>query len=179
LIKAIFIYCMKTKRTKGRIIMDITAKILEHPKYIEYMECNAATEKDRLFCKHDLQHALDVARVAYIICLERRLEIPKELLYAAALLHDIAKWKQYQHGTDHALEGSILAGKILLDIGVSAGDAEVITKAIKTHRQENMEKSVFGKVLYESDKACRPCVFCKSIHACHRFQDGKEAKMQY
>ena len=37
-------------------------------------------EKSRIFCKHDLQHSLDVARIAYILNLEADLKIEKEII---------------------------------------------------------------------------------------------------
>ncbi|MEA4988296.1 MAG: HD domain-containing protein [Anaerovorax sp.] len=159
--------------------MEIVYKILKHPKYIKYMELNAEAERNRLFCKHDLQHAFDVARVAYIMSLEKDLTIEKEIIYATALLHDIAKWKQYMYGVDHASEGAILARKILEDIGFVVKDVEEIMEAISTHRKKDMQKSILGEVLYESDKLCRPCVFCRSIDQCNRFTDGKKPEIKY
>ena len=159
--------------------MEIVEKILEHPTYIRYMKLNYEAEKDRLFCRHDLQHAFDVARVAYIMNLEKKLAIKKEVIYAAALLHDIAKWKQYQYKVDHALEGAILAKEILEDVEIGKEDAEEILDAIKTHRRKNLQKSSLGIVLYESDKVCRPCVFCKSIDECNRFTGGQKPELKY
>lgn len=159
--------------------MEIADQILKHPRYIAYMNFNAEAEKDRIYCKHNLQHVLDVARVSYIISLEKGLLIPKELIYAAALLHDIAKWKQYRDGTDHAEEGAKLAKEILRDCGISGKDAEEIMDAIKTHRRRDTKKSPLGTVLYEGDKACRPCVCCKSMDSCNRFLNGEEPVFKY
>ena len=39
----------------------------------------------------------NVARLMYIYALEEHLELPKELIYAAALLHDIGRAQQYQY----------------------------------------------------------------------------------
>ena len=159
--------------------MELANKILKHPQYLRYIELNSKAETNRVFCKHDLQHALDVARVACIISMEKKLEISKEVLYAAALLHDIAKWKQYRYGVDHAAEGAVLAREILEDIGVNCVSVEEITEAIKTHRGQEMEKSLLGAVLYESDKVCRPCMFCKSIDKCNRFLNGEKPEFKY
>jgi putative nucleotidyltransferase with HDIG domain len=113
------------------------------------------------------------------MALERKLAIDKELIYATALLHDIAKWKQYEQGVDHAEEGAILAGKILSEIGLDKDTTNTILKAIRTHRTKDGEKSLLGELLYESDKACRPCVFCKSLESCKRFPEGKKPALQY
>lgn len=159
--------------------MELVDKILNHPKYMEYIRRNTEAEKDRQFCRHDLQHCFDVARVAYIMCLERGIQIPKECIYVAALLHDIAKWKQYRYKVDHAAEGAVLAAKILADIGAEEQSADEITDAIRTHRKKDIPKSLLGEILYDSDKACRPCVFCRSIDQCNRFTDGKAPAVQY
>lgn len=159
--------------------MEMVDAILNHPQYIKDMALNAEAEKDRLFCRHDLQHSFDVARVAYIMSLERQFTISKEVIYATALLHDIAKWKQYKYGVDHALEGAILAKEILEDIGVSKKETEEITDAIKTHRRKETRKSRLGIVLYESDKSCRPCIFCSSLIECNRFIEGRKPKLTY
>ncbi len=165
--------------TKGVVLMEIADEILKHPQYIKYMKLNAEAEKDRLFCKHGLQHAFDVARVAYIMSLEKNLKIKKEIIYATAILHDIAKWKQYRYGVDHASEGAILARKILEDIGIAANDIEEITEAISTHRKKDIQGSILGTVLYDSDKSCRPCLFCRSIDECNWFTDGKIPELKY
>ena len=159
--------------------MELVDKILKHPKYREYMRCNAEAEKDRLFCRHDLQHCFDVARVAYILRLERGIPIAKEMIYAAALLHDIAKWKQYLYQVDHASEGAVLATEILADLGVGGQDSGEITDAIRTHRKKALPKSPLGEILYDSDKACRLCVSCARISVCNRFTDGNTPAVQY
>lgn len=159
--------------------MEIVDKILKHPQYLKYMELNTETEKNRLICKHDFQHVFDVARVAYIMALERNLLLRKEIIYAAALLHDIAKWKQYRYGVDHASEGAVLAKDILEDIGIDKKDAEDILCAISTHRRKDLQKSHLGEVLYDSDKACRPCIFCGSIGQCNRYQNEIKPEFKY
>ena len=159
--------------------METVEKILAHPQFWAYLALNAEAEKDRIYCKHDYQHALDVARVAYCMVLERNLALDKEIIYATALLHDIAKWKQYGQGVDHAQEGAILAGQILSDIGLDKDITAEIASAIRTHRTKEGEKSLLGEVLYESDKACRSCVSCKRVESCKRFPEGKKPVLQY
>jgi len=142
--------------------MEIVDRILTHPQFCTYLRLNAEAEKDRLYCRHGFQHTLDVARVAYCMALERSLPIEKELIYATALLHDIAKWKQYGQGLDHALEGALLAGQILSDLDIDENTTDTLLSAIRTHRSKDGEKSALGEILYESYKSCRPCVFCES-----------------
>ena len=42
-----------------------------------------------------MSHLMDVARIAYITCLEQNLGIEKDVIYGAAILHDIGKYAQY------------------------------------------------------------------------------------
>ena len=60
--------------------------ICRHPLWRDSVRQIAHLERDRQFCRHDLVHFLDVARLAYIENLERGLGVDKELIYAAALL---------------------------------------------------------------------------------------------
>ncbi len=46
------------------------------------------------YCRHGLEHLLDVARISYIQVLEDGLDYDENVLYAAALLHDIGKGRR-------------------------------------------------------------------------------------
>ena len=159
--------------------MEIADKILKHPKFIKYLNLNTKEEKKRKFCRHDLQHAVDVARVAYIIALENKFDLSKDMIYAAALLHDIAKWKQYREKVDHALVGTVLAQEILKDTGMNVQDAELILDAIRSHRTKGESSSSLSMVLYAGDKVCRLCIQCGLIDECNRFEDGNPPGLQY
>lgn len=159
--------------------MELIDKILCHPDYIMYLELNTEAEKERTYCHHNIQHALDVARVAYIIALENGYNLKKELIYTAALLHDIAKWKQYKEKVDHAAEGAALAWEILKDIGMEEQDTWMIVDAIRSHRIKGEKTSLLGEVLYKADKDCRLCVKCGRIKKCNRFDNGKQPVFEY
>ena len=159
--------------------MELVDKILQHPKYKKYLKLNAKAEKKRKFCRHDLQHALDTARVAYILSLENNLGLSKDIVYTAALLHDIAKWKQYKDKVDHALEGAVLAGEILRDVGVNEAEIEMITEAIWSHRTKGEKKLPLSHVLYWGDKSCRLCIQCGMVEECDWYEDGKEPVLDY
>ena len=68
--------------------MDCVNQIWRHPVYQEHYKKIQELESERIFCRHTPEHFLDVARLMYIYALEEHLELPKELIYAAALLHD-------------------------------------------------------------------------------------------
>ena len=78
-------------------------KIYEHPLFIEGLVKNKEAEKERIFCHHDMNHFLDVARLMYIFSMERGYAFGKEEIYATALLHDIGKWQQYKAGVPHEI----------------------------------------------------------------------------
>lgn len=162
--------------------MEFVDRIFRNPAYNEYLRLNAEAEKDRQFCIHNLQHALDVARIAYIIALERKLTIDKEIIYVTALLHDIAKWRQYEAGVDHAAEGAVLAAAILEDIGIGKQDEELILDAIRSHRWKGNKRdsrSLLGDLIYDSDKASRLCIRCPEICECNWYADGSKPSFKY
>ena len=88
---------IRTERTgMERIRMDRVNAILKHKTYRKYYDQIEKIEKDRIFCRHQMPHLLDVARIAYITNLERNLGYDREVIYAAAILHDIGKSFQYE-----------------------------------------------------------------------------------
>ncbi|MGN1184071.1 MAG: HD domain-containing protein, partial [Oliverpabstia sp.] len=75
--------------------------IQNHPIFrTEYRNLQEA-EKERIFCRHTMEHFLDVARLMYIYNLEDGAGIEKDIIYAAALLHDIGRYEQISRGTPH------------------------------------------------------------------------------
>ena len=95
-------------------------------------------EQAREFCKHGMTHLLDVARIAWIFNLERGLGFDREVVYAAALLHDLGRSEQYATGEDHDVAGARIAADILdsLPDGLrfDADERAVILAAVSGHR---------------------------------------------
>lgn len=157
-------------------------KILNDSWYKKCIERNAAWEKKRHFCRHDLQHMLDVARIAYMLLLEGEisgeaaaacdgeLRVPanKEVIYAAGLLHDMARWKEYETGEDHAVAGAVMAVPVLGRAGFDAFEIGIITTAIREHRYGGREASPLGQYLCRADDLSRPCSRCKARAECHK-----------
>ena len=73
-------------------------EILNHDLFIKYTQRTKEHEKNRMFCRHDLEHFLSVARIAEILNLKKKLKIKKSYIYAAALLHDVGRFRQYEDG---------------------------------------------------------------------------------
>ena len=106
-------------------------RIINHPLFIMSMKKIHDYEIDRVFCCHGIEHSLDVARVAYIT--NQNLGFQKEMIYAAALLHDIGRWRQYEKNIPHEEAGAALAADILEDTAFSKEAIGQILAAIGSH----------------------------------------------
>lgn len=162
------------------VMMDRIDKILNHDLFIENMRKNEAAEVDRHFCRHDIVHLLDVARIGEIINLEEQLEVPKEWIYGAALLHDIGRHEQYGKGTPHELASAEIAPDILCDCGFDKKETDVILTAIRRHRDKTAaeERNLTG-ILYRADKASRACFYCKAEAECDWKKEKKNLRIIY
>lgn len=148
--------------------MERINRILKHELFCKCYKKIEKWEKKRQFCRHNMVHFLDVARIAYIYNLEENLEIDKELIYAAAFLHDIGRFQQYEDKTPHEKASLKYAPKILEDCGFSKEETEVILEAIREHRNKEIAKEhSFRGIFYRADKASRACYACKSEKECN------------
>ena len=156
--------------------MNQINQIIHHPTYLAHVARITEWEKDREFCRHNTSHFLDVARIAMILNTQENYGMQQKLIYAAALLHDIGRWQQYESGVDHALASANLAPEILKDCGFSETETEQIVSAIATHRESRVkeEKNLNG-LLYRADKLSRPCFFCEQEKNCN-WKDDKKNK---
>lgn len=154
--------------------MDKINQILVHPVWKESYEKIQELEKERIFCGHDLEHFLDVARIAYIETLERNLNISREKIYSAALLHDIGRHLEYIQGIPHNEASCVLAEGILKDCGFEAEDRKEILDAIRAHRsKETGQQDSLSGVLYRADKKSRKCLVCRAQEQCNWSQKKK------
>lgn len=153
-------------------------QILKSEEYIKYLKKNKEAEGDRIYCHHDIEHFLDVSRIAYIISLEENLNLDKEILYAMGLLHDIGRWMEYESGMDHALASKDLAEEILRDCEFRESEIQEILAAIESHRNIK-STSVLGDLLYRADKLSRNCLRCSAIGTCKKFQKGEVPVILY
>lgn len=160
--------------------MDRIDKIISHTLFIECLKQNKSAEENRIFCCHDMAHFLDVARIGTIISMEEGLNIGRELIYGAALLHDIGKYQQYKSGAPHEQASAEIALRILSDCGFTQEETAVITEAIRAHRDSAsaFEKNLRG-VLYRADKLSRPCFSCPASRECSWQESKKNLKINY
>jgi len=158
--------------------------LLTDPLYLEYIQRNTSIEEEEKFCKHDLQHMIDVARITYILVLEHQdlnyylkeanlsgKLAAKETIYAAGLLHDIGKWQEYRTGVDHASLGARLAHELLPRAFFNDKEVEVVCQAIYEHRHISKDMSFLGERLHRADNLSRACLQCEARHRCVKFKN--------
>ncbi|MGM0472055.1 MAG: HD domain-containing protein [Bacillota bacterium] len=159
--------------------------LLESEEYSNYLARNRECEKKRIFCKHNWQHLISVARITYIKILEEELvtelmtkwqlanqEQLKEVVYTAAMLHDIGRWQQYHSGVDHAIASADLAAQLLQKYDYSGLEEQVILTAIREHRgRADSDKSILGRLLCSSDNLSRDCINCSVQQKCKEIKN--------
>ena len=152
--------------------MERIEAIRRHELFCAEYQALWAAEQTRRFCRHDLEHLLSVARLMYLYTLEEGTGLPKELIYATALLHDIGRHAQLSRGIPHEVAGRELAGRILQDAGFP--DAEIcrVQQAISAHRQGG-DADLLAAYLYRADKQSRACYACAARADCN-WPPGKQ-----
>ncbi|SHJ91288.1 HD domain-containing protein [Hathewaya proteolytica DSM 3090] len=153
--------------------MERINKLLNLVAYKDYVGQLVDYEKDRKFCKHNMDHFLSVARIAQILSLEEQLNINVEEIYATALTHDIGRLQQYLDGTPHEIASADIAHGILRQVGFSEEQVERIKEAILNHRNEEIaRKRNLSGIIYRADKMSRFCHMCQAFQECHRKDKG-------
>ena len=147
-------------------MMDRVNKILEHPVFSEHLTRLETLEQTRCFCRHGLPHLLDVARMMWIAALEQQLPLNREVVYAAALLHDLGRVEQLETGLPHHQASVQLTMRILPDAGFCGEEIAQIQDAIASHRSDGGENRL-GQLLYWADKKSRACWVCPAKDGCH------------
>ena len=137
-------------------------------------------EQNRIYCRHGLCHALDVARIGYIMMLEAEdVPVSKELFYVMALLHDLGRVAQYEQGTPHHEAGVRLAEHLLSKYAFAEEEKTAVCEAIAGHNDkagdnitcDNM--SGVAEYLYLADKRSRNCFCCAAVDSCNWSEEKK------
>ena len=156
--------------------------ILDAPLYRRCYARLEELERDRIFCRHQMTHLLDVARIAYILNMEQDMGLEKEVIYAAAVLHDIGKYAQYEDGTPHEQSGEKIASEILDSLPEEAAFSEeekcMILTAIRGHRKLRADAEPLERLLYTSDKASRMCFACPAEDECDWSAEKKNMELK-
>lgn len=161
--------------------------VLKNEKYQDFLKTIEKAEQDRKFCKHTMEHFLDTARIMYIISLEEKLELNKEIIYATALFHDIGRAMEYGKNIPHNKASAEVAKELLPECGFSDDEIKVIAHGILCHRSSDSSiksdsnncENIMGKLLYKADKLSRMCFNCKAEKECYWHKDKKNFQVIY
>lgn len=157
--------------------MERIERLYHHPLYQQEFHLLQEAEQERVFCRHTLEHFLDVARIAYILSMELGVEIPGDWIYGAALLHDLGRYRQITEGIPHEEASVKLAGRILPECGFADSEIREICAAIAGHRKQAADapqgKMEFSDLLYRADKLSRNCFACPVSVQCNWSEEKK------
>ncbi|MDO4281212.1 MAG: HD domain-containing protein [Peptococcaceae bacterium] len=160
--------------------MIIVDRLLTHPTYLHALDAIERKEETRRFCRHGLDHFLDVARISWIICLEHGRDFDKETVYLAALLHDIGRSQGDAH---HDAASVAMARTLLADCGADAACIRAVCDAIAVHRRKDDSiapgTASLGDILAHADKLSRPCFRCAAAADCYWPATVKNATIYY
>ncbi len=154
--------------------MELTNRILNDHDYRAYMSDIGKAEADRKFCRHGMDHCMDVARIACLINSERGYGLDRDLIYATALLHDIGRAEEYGGGACHDIAGAGIAEVVLVKCKATRDVTEKIIAAIRDHRGQDIgrlcgtedDKTLLCGLIKEADKLSRACFNCKAYDEC-------------
>lgn len=165
--------------------MKYVEALLRQETYCLLLEELRKKEENRIYCRHDPEHFLQVARTAYIISLEKRCGIAREPIYLCALLHDIGRARQAPEGVTHQALSAMLAEKLLTDIQYPKDQHEEILSAIKAHGgriksavlRERIENPAYlpdlSELIRMADQLSRNCFLCSHAQTCYWGEDEK------
>ena len=151
--------------------------ICDHSLFRRHLTNLAHLESGRVYCRHGIEHLLDVARIMWIRNLEDEMGLERDVIYAAALLHDIGKDEQYESGISHDVASESVAAAILdgmpQDLAFDEADVAAIKTAVLGHRRLRANSQPLERLLYAADKASRPCYAC-AVRATCNWSDSKK-----
>lgn len=153
--------------------------ILNNNTYNYMLTYNDMLEERREYCHHDLNHFLSVARIGYIIVLEKKLNISKDVVYASALLHDIGRYKEVLGDSSHELSSAEIAREILKDSTYTNTEIDLIIDSIISHRVVSNSVETLSDVIYRADKLSRVCSRCSVRLSCKWSDDKKNKFIKY
>lgn len=161
---------------------DRVNNIINNNVFVRNMRIIGKYEKKRIFCGHGMEHILDVARLTWIFNLENNKGYSKDVVYAAALLHDIGRARQYVDGTQHEIAGISIAKEVLTQSGYSEDEIMLITGTISFHNnREASTEEIDGLkgMLRRADNMSRQCYACKAQNQCKWPVDRKNLNLKY
>ena len=158
--------------------LEITNRILENCLYRQELRKLEALEKDRIFCKHGIEHSLDTARIAMILCRENGIEINPDIIYTSALLHDIGRSREYTEKIPHHSGGLSIAERILDDTDCPEDIKKSVISLIANHRNPDNPPDSPEYFFYVADKKSRLCFVCPARTECYWSDEKKNMKIE-
>ncbi|MEB3429873.1 HD domain-containing protein [Citroniella saccharovorans] len=162
-------------------MLDIDLKntniIFSNKTYQKHLKEIENFEKERYFCRHDLSHFLDVARIFTILIQREKLDIKFDIIYSAALLHDIGRALEYKDGISHDLASIQIAKELLKETSFTKEEIKIIISLIENHRNKTYTNSL-ESLFYKADKLSRECFNCKAIGLCKWSDEKKNLKIK-
>lgn len=158
------------------------SNILSNKLFKDTLTSIVSEEQNRRFCRHGLDHLVSAARIAYILALENKLDIGKDIVYAAALLHDLGRLAKYRTGESHSAAGAKLAAVILSECGYSENEISLISEAILFHGHESPAPKncrTLGDILQKADTLSRLCFECEAYDECYWDENKKNHTVIY
>ncbi len=157
--------------------MNRVNAVWQHETYQSCLSKLKTWEEKREFCRHTPEHFLDVARLTWILALEQGIPAKKEIVYAAGLLHDIGRFRQYEEGIPHEQASAELAEQILRDCGFDEEEREQILELIWEHRTKGQEETL-ASLFYRADKLSRSCYSCPAREKCDWPKEKKNLEIR-
>lgn len=146
--------------------LELTNLIINNKRYLSFVNQLEELEKNRIFCGHDMEHFLSVARITVILCEKNGIDADPDVIYSAALLHDIGRIEEYTNGIPHDEASIVTAAEILGEIGCPENKKNEIIKLISSHRRSDNSDTVLEALFYTADKISRSCFSCKAKDKC-------------
>lgn len=147
--------------------LEITNRILCDSEYQKLLLLLSDFEKDRVFCRHDMEHFLNVARICCLLCEKKKMCVNTDIIYSAALLHDIGRTVEYASGESHHIAGKSISERILERTGCSDEFRQTVIGLIADHREYDLKDSSLKSIFSLADKKSRLCFMCDARNECY------------
>lgn len=169
--------------------MKYVEALLKDSSFLYRLFHLAELEKNRAYCRHDLEHFLNTARIAWIFALEKGLSPEKEQIYLAALLHDLGRVEEYEQEISHEEASAAFAGEILRRLGYDEKKTKEICYAVAAHRERRTflqlkddlrsepgqfsDREQLTEILSAADQLSRNCFVCEKAADCKWREEEK------
>lgn len=161
--------------------MKYVERLIRSQTFLDIQKQLDKQEQTRRFCKHGLDHSLDVARIAQLMNLELGFLQEKEEIYLSALLHDLGRVEEYESGIPHQSASFETAKKLLEEIQYPIHLWEPILQRVLEHRHLNISNEEITKdnFFWFADKRARNCFVCQQKDECNWKTEKKTKTVEW